>query len=42
MEAELSDTEPLNTSTLKQTSRARGSVISQVKQKYDLFIISLQ
>uniref|UniRef100_A0A9J7XDL3 Kinesin family member 20Ba n=1 Tax=Cyprinus carpio carpio TaxID=630221 RepID=A0A9J7XDL3_CYPCA len=29
MEAELSDTKPLNTSTLKHTSRARGSVTSQ-------------
>ncbi|XP_016413727.1 kinesin-like protein KIF20B [Sinocyclocheilus rhinocerous] len=29
LEAELSDTKPLNTSTLKRTSRARGSVTSQ-------------
>ncbi|XP_058605736.1 kinesin-like protein KIF20B isoform X2 [Onychostoma macrolepis] len=29
MEAELSDTKPLNTSTLKHTSKARGSVTSQ-------------
>ncbi|XP_043119675.1 kinesin-like protein KIF20B isoform X2 [Puntigrus tetrazona] len=29
MEAELSDTKPLNTSTLEHTSRARGSVTSQ-------------
>ncbi|XP_059376232.1 kinesin-like protein KIF20B [Carassius carassius] len=30
MEAEISDMKPLNTSTLKRTSRARGSVTSQI------------
>lgn len=36
MEEELSDVKPLSTSTLKQTSTTRGSVTSQVKQKYNL------
>jgi len=45
MEEELSDVKPLNTSTLKNTSRNRGSVTSQVKQKYTLpskhFIVNM-
>lgn len=39
MEAEFSDMKPLNSSTIKQKSQTRGSVISQVKHKYIVTLI---